>query len=288
MTTGDSAADAIAHPGTAGLELARRPRHGISSPPVSPAREIRTALLDSQAMSCLLYPTTLPSGEPAALVDQPRDIAETGQAADPVSLRLCWLGGRSGYCGRGGYWLRGAGEVGAPDPDHGEVDDQGEQRDPGGDQEPAAEPGGQAVVVDGCGQWAAGAGRVPGAGGGGGLGVDGVGGDGPGDGAEQRQADGAADLLTGVEQAGGDAGVGFGDAVQRDQGQRDEQQRGPGADDQGRAEHRGGVGVVLADPRQPVQAAGGGRRAGQQQRAGADPGHELGNGAGGDQEGGGE
>ena len=79
MTTGDSAADAIAHPGTAGLELARRPGHGISSPAVSPAREIRTALLDSQAMSCLLHPTTLPSGEPAALVDQPRDIADTGQ-----------------------------------------------------------------------------------------------------------------------------------------------------------------------------------------------------------------
>src|SRR5215813_6165173 len=182
MTTGDSAADAIAHPGTAGLELARRPRHGISSPPVSLAREIRTALLDNQAMSCLLHPTTLPSGEPAALVDQPRDIAETGQAADPVSLRLCWLGKRGGYCGRGGYWLRGAGEVGAPDPDHGEVDDQGEQRDGGGDQEPAGEPGGEGVVVDHRGQRPAGAGRVPGPRGGG-LGVGAVGDDGPGDGA---------------------------------------------------------------------------------------------------------
>src|SRR5262245_59434515 len=46
-----------------------------------------------------------------------------------LSLRLCRVGGR------GGWRLLGAGEVGALDPDHGEVDDQGEQRDGGGDQE---------------------------------------------------------------------------------------------------------------------------------------------------------
>src|SRR6185312_12755448 len=197
-------------------------------------------------------------------------------------LRWCRVGGRGG-----GRWL-GPGEVGAADPDHGEVDDQGEQRDPGGDQEPAAEPGGEGVVVDRCGQRPARVHRVPGLRGSGGLGVGAVGDDGPGDGAEQRQADGAAELLAGVEQAGGHPGVGFGDAVQRDQGQRDEQQGGAGADDYGRAEHRAGVGVVLADPGQPVQAAGGGCRAGDQQRAGADPGDELGDGPGSEEQGGGE
>src|SRR5215831_12105582 len=147
-----------------------------------------------------------------------------------LSLRLCRVGGR------GGFGLLGAGEVGAADPDRGDVDDQGEQRDRGGDQEGAGEPGGQGVVVDRRGQRPARAGRVPGPRGGGGLGGDAVGDDGPGDGAEQRQADGAAELLAGVEQAGGHPGVGFGDAVQRDQGQRDEQQGGPGSDDHGRAE----------------------------------------------------
>src|SRR6266704_1579447 len=90
------------------------------------------------------------------------------------SLWLCRVGGRGG-----GRWL-GAGEVGAADPDHGEVDDQGEQRDPGGDQEPAAEPGGEGMVVDRCGQRAARVHRVPGPRGGGGLGVAAVGDDGPG------------------------------------------------------------------------------------------------------------
>src|SRR5229473_872794 len=204
---------------------------------------------------------------------------------------VCVFGGHRRLCrvgGRGGFGLLGGGEVGAADPDHGEVDDQGEQRDPGGGQEPAAEPGGEGVVVDRGGLRAARGGRVPGPRGGGGLGVDAVGDDGPGDGAEDRQADGAAELLAGVEQAGGHPGVGFGDAVQRDQGQRDEQQGGAGADDQGRAEHRAGVGVVLADPGQPVQAAGAGRGAGDQDRAGADLGHELGDGPGSDEQGGGE
>src|SRR4029077_12502877 len=105
---------------------------------------------------------------------------------------------------------------------------------------------------------------------------------------ERRQAEGAAELLAGVEQAGGDPGVGFGDAVERDQGQRDEQQGGAGSDDQGRAEHRAGVGGVLADPGQTVQAGGGGRGAGQQDRAGADPGYELGDGPGSGEQGGGE
>jgi len=131
------------------------------------------------------------------------------------SPRLCRLGG-----GHGGYRLLGAGEVGAADPDRGDVDGQGEQRDPGGDQERAGEPGGEGMLVDRCGQRPARVYRVSGpsgnGGGVGGLGVDAVGGDGPGDGAEQRQAEGAADLLAGVEQAGGDAGVGFGDAVERD------------------------------------------------------------------------
>src|SRR2546429_4853930 len=93
-------------------------------------------------------------------------------------VRWCRVGGRGGF-----GWL-GGGEVGAADPDDGDVDDQGEQRDPGGGQEPAAEPGGEGVVVDRRGQRAARVGRVPGAGGVGGLGAGGVGGDGPGDGAE--------------------------------------------------------------------------------------------------------
>jgi hypothetical protein len=53
---------------------------------------------------------------------------------------------RDGWCPLGR-----AGEVGTPDPDHGEVDDQGEQGDPGGDQEPAGEPRGDGVAVDRCG-----------------------------------------------------------------------------------------------------------------------------------------
>ena len=44
----------------------------------------------------------------------------------------------------------------------------------------------------------------------------------PGDGAEQCQPDRAADLLGGVEHAGGDTGVLLGHVVQGDQGQRDE------------------------------------------------------------------
>ena len=64
--------------------------------------------------------------------------------------------------GCGGFGWLGAGEVGAADPDQGEVDDQGEQRDPGGGQECAGEPGGEGVVVDRCGQRAARARRVPG------------------------------------------------------------------------------------------------------------------------------
>ena len=104
-----------------------------------------------------------------------------------LSLRLCRVGGR------GGFGLLGACEVGAADPDRGDVDNQGEQRDPGGDQERAGEPGGEGVVVDRCGERAARVDRVPGLRGGGGLGVGAVGDDGPGDGAEQRQADGAAE-----------------------------------------------------------------------------------------------
>jgi len=44
-------------------------------------------------------------------------------------------------------WLS-AGEVGAADPDHGDVDGQGEQGDPGGDQEAAGEAGGNGMTVD--------------------------------------------------------------------------------------------------------------------------------------------
>src|SRR5215470_11240256 len=84
---------------------------------------------------------------------------------DIAGLPLCLLLLSPRWCrvgGRGGFGLLGAGEVGAADPDHGEVDDQGEQRDPGGDQEPAAEPGGEGVVVDRRGTRPARAGRVPG------------------------------------------------------------------------------------------------------------------------------
>ena len=49
----------------------------------------------------------------------------------------------------------------------------------------------------------------------------------PGDGAEQREPDRAADLLGGVEQAGGDTGVLLGYLVQGDQGQRAEHQAEP-------------------------------------------------------------
>src|SRR5262245_48903183 len=113
MTTGDSAAEAIAHPRAGGLELAGRARHGISSPLLSRHRHTRSVSLYIQAMTCRLHPTALPGGEPAALVDQPCGIPETGRAAGPVSLRLGRLGGR------GGYRLLGAGEVGAADPDRG-------------------------------------------------------------------------------------------------------------------------------------------------------------------------
>jgi hypothetical protein len=55
-----------------------------------------------------------------------------------------------GLQGDGRRRLVRAGEVGTPDPDHGEVDRQGEQGDSGGDQEPAGEPGGEGVAVDRC------------------------------------------------------------------------------------------------------------------------------------------
>src|SRR5215471_17085204 len=102
MTTGDSAADATAHPRTAGLELAGRAPHGI------------------RVMGSL--PSLVSAGR--------------------VSSRLCRLGGRGGcrLCrlgGRGGCRLLGAGEVGAADPDRGDVDGQGEQRDGGGGAERA-------------------------------------------------------------------------------------------------------------------------------------------------------
>jgi len=50
--------------------------------------------------------------------------------------------------GDGQCRLLSAGEVGAADPDRGDVDGQGEQGDPGGDQEAAGEPGGEGMVVD--------------------------------------------------------------------------------------------------------------------------------------------
>jgi hypothetical protein len=63
------------------------------------------------------------------------------------------------FGGRGGHRLLGAGEVGAPDPDRGDVDGQGEQRDPGGNQEPAGEPGGEGMAVDRY--WARSSGKAP-------------------------------------------------------------------------------------------------------------------------------
>src|SRR6266699_4396032 len=128
----------------------------------------------------------------------------------PVLL-LPHVGGPACCC----FFLRrgpGTGQFLAADPDGGQCDEQGEQRDSRRDQEPSGESGGQGVHGQlgwGCGRLAAGRdgrGGVP----------EVVGRGGPGDRAQRGQPDRAADLLAGVEQAGGDTGVLFGHVVQGD------------------------------------------------------------------------
>ena len=122
----------------------------------------------------------------------------------------------------------------------------------------------------------------PGRGGRGGssLAADAIRHGGPGHAAKQRESDRAADLLTSVEQARGSPGRGGLDARQGDQGQRHEQHAQPGAGHERRTEQPGGVVAVLPDPGQPEHPAGRGHRAGEQQGPGADPGDQLGAGAG--------
>ena len=67
--------------------------------------------------------------------------------------------------------------------------------------------------------------------------------------------DRAADLLGGVEQAGGDTGVLVGHVVQGDQGQRDEHQPEPERADELRAEQLAGVAGVLGQPGEPEHPA---------------------------------
>src|SRR5262249_18430519 len=113
---------------------------------------------------------------------------------------------------RGGLVRRGAGAGGglAADPGGGQCDGQGGQGASRRDQEPAGESGGQGVhgqLGRGCGRLVAGRdgrGGVP----------EVAGHGGPGDRAQRGQPDRAADLLAGVEQAGGDTGVLFGHVVQ--------------------------------------------------------------------------
>ena len=145
---------------------------------------------DQVAMSNLLPSSPGASQRPGGGAAVPSRAHRGGSGSPHRSLSHRWFRLAEGHRrlsqlgGRGGCRV-GAGEVGAPDPDHGGVDGQGEQRDGGGDQERAAEPGGEGVAVDRCGQRPARAGRVPGPRGDGGLGVDAVGDDGPGDGAER-------------------------------------------------------------------------------------------------------
>jgi hypothetical protein len=106
------------------------------------------------------------------------------------------------------------------------------------------------------------------------LGPDAVRDGSPGDGAEQCKPDRAADLLAGVEQAGGDTGVLFGHVVQGDQGQRDEHQAEPERGYEQRAEQLAGVAGVLGQPGKPERPARGRGSAGQDQRPGADPRHQ--------------
>ena len=108
------------------------------------------------------------------------------------------------------------------------------------------------------------------------LGVDAVGHHGPGHGAEQGEAERAADLLPGVEQAGRQAGIAVLHLGQGDQGQRHEHRAQAGGGDHHRAEQAAHVGAVLVDLRQPEHAARADRRAGQQQRPGPDPRDQLG------------
>jgi len=96
----------------------------------------------------------------------------------------------------------------------------------------------------------------------------------PGDGAEQREPDRAADLLGGVEQAGGDTGVLLGYLVQGDQGQRAEHQAEPERAHQHRAEQMAGVAGVLGQPGKPEQPARDCSGAGQDQRPRAGPRHQ--------------
>jgi hypothetical protein len=102
----------------------------------------------------------------------------------------------------------GTGQFLAADPDSDDPDEQGEQRDPRSNHKPAGKAGRQGVIVDGrrrggarLRQWLAARRRVRD------LGPDAVRDGRPGDGAEQCQPDRAADLLGGVEQAGGDTGI---------------------------------------------------------------------------------
>src|SRR5580704_9248066 len=170
---------------------------------------------------------------------------------------------------------RGTVQFLAADPNGGNRDEQGEQPDPRGNLERTGKAGRQGVIVDGrrrggarLRRWLARRRMRD-------LGPDAVRDGRPGDGAEQREPDRAADLLGGVEQAGGDTRVLFGHVVKDDQGQRDEYQAEPERAHQLRAEQLTGIAGVLGQPGKPEHPARDHGRAGHDERSGADPWHQL-------------
>ena len=99
---------------------------------------------------------------------------------------------------------------------------------------------------------------------------------------EDREPERAADLLGGVEQRGGEAGLVGGHAGVGGGGDGDEHGAEAERHDHHARQQVGDVGAVDGDPREPVHAAGGDQRAADDQRPRADAGQELRGDAGGD------
>src|SRR6266487_1194647 len=156
-----------------------------------------------------------------------------------------------------------AGEVGGVGAS-GAVEQGGEQR--AGGEDGGGGPVGGGVAVDG--------GVLEEGGGDGGVGAQVAGGGAGGQGAEQGDADGAADLLGGVDQRGSDAGVLVAEpgGAQADGGGEDQAEAE--AEDQQRAEDCGGVAADHRQAGQPGHAGGAGEHAEGQGQARPDPGQQ--------------
>ena len=111
---------------------------------------------------------------------------------------------------------------------------------------------------------------------------------GGGDGGEDRQAEGGAELLGGVQQACGQPGLVLRDAGVGGGGDGDQDGADPECHDHQPGEEVLGVGAVGRDAGQVPGPGGGDQRAGDDHRAGAGAGEELGGDPGGDDDAGGD